>query len=157
MTDADLLFVNGAVYTVDAARSWAQAVAVRGDRIVAVGTDDEVRSLRGSATQVRDLRGRMLLPGFQDAHVHPVSGGVELLQCALLGLGSEQAYLEAIATYAAEHPGEPWILGGGWSMDAFPGGRPEAAALDRIVPDRPVYLPSRDGHTVWVNSAASWS
>jgi hypothetical protein len=129
-------------------------VALQGERIVAVGTDDEILALRGPRTQVRDLRGGMLLPGFQDAHVHPVSGGVELLQCALLELGSLEGYLAAIAAYASAHPHDPWILGGGWSMDAFPGGRPEATTLDGVVPDRPVFLPSRDGHTAWVNSAA---
>jgi predicted amidohydrolase YtcJ len=152
--EADLIFVNGRVYTVDPARSWARAVAVSDERIVAVGADDDVLALRGSSTEIRDLAGRMLLPGFQDAHVHPVSGGVERLQCGLLELDSADAYLEAIAAYAAEHPEEPWILGGGWSMDAFPGGRPDAALLDRVVPDRPVYLHSRDGHTSWVNSEA---
>ncbi|MEO8476965.1 MAG: amidohydrolase [Actinomycetota bacterium] len=151
---ADLVFVNGSVYTVDAARSWAQAVAVREGRIVAVGNDDEVRALAGGRTEVVDLAGRMLVPGFQDAHVHPVGGGVDMLQCDLHDLSTAEEYLAAIGAYAASNPDVPWILGGGWSMDAFPGGTPTAAALDAVVSDRPVYLPNRDGHGGWVNSIA---
>ena len=151
---ADLIFVNGAVYTVDAARTWAQAVAVRAGRIVAVGTDADVRELAGPRTEVADLAGRMLVPGFQDAHVHPVGGGVDMLQCDLHDLSTAEEYLRAIGEYAESHPDVPWILGGGWSMDAFPGGTPTAALLDEVITDRPVYLPNRDGHSGWVNSIA---
>jgi predicted amidohydrolase YtcJ len=148
------VLVNGAVYTVDAARSWAQAVAIKDGRIAIVGTDDDVRQAVGPGTEVVDLAGRMLVPGFQDAHVHPVSGGLDMLQCNLHDLSTADEYLAAILAYADTHPEVPWILGGGWSMDAFEGGTPTAAALDRIVPDRPVYLPNRDGHGAWVNSLA---
>jgi predicted amidohydrolase YtcJ len=151
---ADLIFVNGAVYTVDATRRWAQAVAVRQGRIVAVGSDVDVAELRGERTEVVDLAGRMVLPGFQDAHVHPVAAGLDLLRCELHHLGTADAYLAAIAAYAAANPDVPWILGGGWAMDAFPNGTPSKELLDEIVPDRPVYLPNRDGHSVWVNSFA---
>jgi predicted amidohydrolase YtcJ len=151
---ADTVLVNGAVYTVDAARSWAQAVAITDGRIAIVGTDDDVRQAVGPGTEVVDLAGRMLVPGFQDAHVHPVSGGLDMLQCNLHDLSTADEYLAAIQAYADTHPEVPWILGGGWSMDAFEGGTPTAAALDRIVPDRPVYLPNRDGHGAWVNSLA---
>ncbi|GBC86086.1 N-substituted formamide deformylase [bacterium HR12] len=151
---ADLALVNGAVYTVDAARRWARAVAVRDGRIVAVGTDAEIRELVGPRTEVIDLAGRMLLPGFQDAHVHPPSAGVEMLQCELLDLHGLDEYREAIRAYAAAHPEAEWILGGGWAMDVFPGGVPTKEILDELVPDRPVFLPSRDGHSAWVNSVA---
>ena len=151
---ADLIFVNGAIYTVDAARRWAQAVAVRDGRVVAVGPDDDVAALRGDRTEVVDLRGRMLLPGFQDAHVHPVAAGLDLLRCELHHLGTAEQYLAAIEAYANAHPDVPWILGGGWAMDAFPNGTPSKELLDAVVPDRPVYLPNRDGHSVWVNSFA---
>jgi predicted amidohydrolase YtcJ len=151
---ADLIFVNGAVYTVDAARRWADAVAVRDGRIVAVGTDAAVAELRGDRTEVVDLRGRMLVPGFQDAHVHPVAAGLDRLRCELHDLGSADEYLEAIRSYAEANPDVPWILGGGWAMDAFPNGTPSKELLDAIVPDRPVCLPNRDGHSTWVNSVA---
>jgi predicted amidohydrolase YtcJ len=151
---ADRIFVNGAVYTVDAARTWAQAIAVKDGRIVAVGNDADVADLRGSGTEVLDLAGRMLLPGFQDAHVHPVSGGIDMLQCDLHDLSTKEEYLAAIRTFADDNPDEPWILGGGWSQDVFPRGCPSKDDLDAIVSDRPVYLPNRDGHSIWVNSKA---
>ena len=151
---ADLIFRNGAVYTVDAARSWAQAVAVRAGRIVAVGTDDEIRAMADPATETVDLRGGMLLPGFQDAHVHPVGGGVDMLQCDMHELATQEDYLLAVKTYAEEHPEREWILGGGWAMDVFPGGTPTKELLDAIVPDRCIFLPNRDGHGAWVNSRA---
>jgi hypothetical protein len=151
---ADLIFTNGAVYTVDAARRWARAVAVRGGRIVAVGTDEDVRALAGPDSEVVDLEDRMLLPGFQDAHVHPPSGGWEMLHCNLSEDYSLEAYERIVAAYAAEHPGEGWVLGGGWSMDVFPGGNPPKDVLDRLLPDRPAFLTSRDGHSAWVNSRA---
>jgi predicted amidohydrolase YtcJ len=149
-----MVFTNGAVYTVDAARSWAGAVAVKGDRIMAVGAEDAIADLIGTGTEVIDLRGRMLLPGFQDAHVHPVFGGLDLLLCALHAGSSIADYERLISEYAASHPDVPWILGGGWSMDVFPGGTPTRETLDRIVPDRPAFLPNRDGHSGWVNTRA---
>ena len=154
MTSADLAFVNGAVYAVDAARSRAQAVAVKGGRIVAVGSDDSIGEHLGPRTEVFDLDGRMLVPGFQDAHVHPVSGGVNRLQCDLHDLHTTEDYLLRVKTYAQEHPDREWILGGGWSMDVFPRGTPTKDLLDAVVPDRIVLLPNRDGHSTWVNGRA---
>ncbi len=151
---ADLAFVNGAIYTVDATRRWAEAVAVREGRILAVGTDDQVRDLVGPSTDVIDLRGRMLVPGFQDAHVHPPSGGLEMLRCNLTEAFAIPDYERIIATYADDHPDAEWITGGGWSMSIFPRGNPSTDLLDRLVPDRPAFLTSRDGHTAWVNSRA---
>ncbi len=153
MADADLVFTGGPVFTADAVRSRATSVAVRGGRIVAVG-GDEVRELVGARTEVVDLAGRMLLPGFQDAHVHPVWGGLDLMRCDLSEFASEPEYLARIGEYASDHADDEWVLGGGWSMSAFPGGTPTAAALDRVVPDRPAFLPNRDGHGAWVNSVA---
>ena len=151
---ADLVLTNGAVYTVDAARSRAEAVAVKDGRIKAVGASAAVADLIGTGTEVIDLRGRMLVPGFQDAHVHPVLGGLDLLQCDMHDAGSLPEYEQILRAYADGHPDVPWILGGGWSMDVFPGGTPTKDVLDRIVPDRPVFLPNRDGHSGWVNSRA---
>ena len=154
MTHADLVFTGGPVFTANTVRSHATAVAVSGGRIVAVGSPDDVRDLIGSRTEVVDLAGRMLLPGFQDAHVHPVWGGLDLMRCDLSELGTEREYLARIGAYAAGQADEPWVLGGGWQMSAFPGGTPTAAALDTVVAGRPAFLPNRDGHGAWVNSAA---
>ncbi len=152
MTHADLVFHGGPVFTSTTQRTRATAVAVAGGRILAVG-HDEVRTLIGAKTERVDLAGRMLVPGFQDAHVHPVWGGLDLMRCDLSELSTSDAYLTRIAEYAARSDAD-WVLGGGWSMSAFPGGTPTAAALDVVVPDRPAFLPNRDGHGAWVNSAA---
>jgi predicted amidohydrolase YtcJ len=153
-TPADLAFVNGAVYTVDAASSWARAVAVRDGRIVAVGTDDEIREHIGSATEVVDLDGKMLLPGFQDAHIHAPTGGMDRLRIDLSELHAWDDYARTITTWADANPSAPWVLGGGWAMDIFDGGTPSREQLDALVPDRPAYLTNRDLHAAWVNSKA---
>ncbi len=153
MQPAETVFVDGPVFTADTVRSRASAVAVSGERIVAVG-HEEVRELIGANTEVIDLSGRMLVPGFQDAHVHPVWGGLDMLRCDLGELNSRQDYLERIGEYAQANPELEWVLGGGWSMSAFPGGTPRASDLDSVVPDRPAFLPNRDGHGAWANSRA---
>jgi predicted amidohydrolase YtcJ len=151
---ADLVLAGGAVYTVDAARTWAQAVAISGGRIAAVGTDAEMRPHVGPRTEVVNLRGRMVLPGFQDAHVHASGGGLERSQCDLTSEHTREGYLAAIRSYAGRNPGAEWITGGGWGMDVFPGGVPSKEDLDQVVPDRPVFLSNRDHHGAWVNSRA---
>src|SRR4051794_24601702 len=142
---ADLVLHGGVVHAV--AGPWAgraaTAVAVTGGKIVAVGSDAELRALVGLSTQVVDARGGMIPPGFQDGHAHPPSGGLERMRCDLSGTRDAAGYLKIISEYAAAHPDEPWIEGGGWSMESFPGGCPTAAALDAVVGDRPVYLPNR--------------
>ncbi|MFE7843802.1 amidohydrolase [Microbacterium sp. NPDC057407] len=153
MQHADLVFTGGAVFTADTVRSRARTVAVKDGRIVAVG-GDALDDLVGPKTEIVDLGGRMLLPGFQDAHVHPVWGGLDMLRCDLAEYATADEYLGAIAAYVSAHPDDEWILGGGWQMSAFPGGTPTAALLDTVIPDRPAFFPNRDGHGAWVNSAA---
>lgn len=151
----ELLFVNGAVRTMEPPRPVASALAVRDGRIAAVGLDRELRALVGPTTRVIDLEGRTLLPGFQDAHVHPPLGGWAILTCDLHDLPWDRgAYLARIRDYAAAHPDEEWIIGGGWGMPAFPGGTPSRRDLDAAVPGRPVFLENRDGHGAWVSSRA---
>lgn len=151
---ADLVFVHGAVYTVDGARSWAEAVAVSGGRIAFVGTSEAAKPWIGPQTRVVDLAGKMLLPGFHDSHVHPVSGGIEALECDLHGLDSVDAVLGAIRAYAAKHPEAKWIRGGGWDLPLFPNGNPSKTLLDSVVPGRPALLAASDGHSAWANSRA---
>ncbi len=130
------------------------ALAVKDGRIVALGTPAELRDLADATTDVRSMPGRLVVPGFQDAHVHPAFGGRNLLRVHLDHLGTVEDYLETIAAYALDNPGEPWITGGGWAMYLFPGGAPRKEDLDRIVADRPVFLMNRDVHGAWVNSRA---
>ncbi|MER8045434.1 amidohydrolase [Streptomyces sp. NPDC094032] len=153
MSTADLVFTGGPVFTGDPARTRATSLAVVGERIIAVG-HDEVRALIGPRTEVVDLAGRLLIPGFQDAHIHAVSGGMEMAQCDLTGTTGVDDYLRIIGGYAAEHPDRPWITGGGWSMESFEGGLPSRQLLDTVVADRPVLLVNRDHHGAWANSRA---
>lgn len=155
ITGADTVLQHGYVYTVDADRSVAAAVAISDGRIVYVGSDEGVAAHIGDNTQVVDLHGRMLLPGFQDSHIHPIGAGIEASACNLNGLPGLAEYRSRILEYATNNPEVEWILGGGWAMSVFgPGGAPSKSILDELVPDRPVYLSSQDGHTGWANSAA---
>jgi predicted amidohydrolase YtcJ len=152
--EADLVFRNGAVYTMDAVRSWASAVAVADGRVVYVGTDKGADAWTGPRTKVVELGGKMLLPGFEDSHVHPVEGGVDLGRCVLGDFTTEKQILDAVADYAAKNPTKPWVLGAGWQLPVFKDADPSKALLDAIVPDRPVFLDAADGHSAWVNSKA---
>lgn len=151
---ADLVLTGGRVQTVDASRRVVEAIAIAHGRIVAVSTAGEVRRLIGSRTRVIGLGGRMVLPGFQDAHVHPAIGGLALMRCDLHETRGLEACLRTVREYAESHPDEPWIRGDGWHMADFAGGTPRREDLDRIVPDRPVYLRNRDVHGAWVNTRA---
>ncbi len=150
---ADTVFHGGAVYTVDAARSWAEAVAIRAGRIVYVGTDAGLAPWIGPQTRSLDLQGKMLLPGFHDAHVHLVGGGIELDECNLNGLTDVDQVLAAVRQFAERHPDKKWIRGGGWPL-TLNGGNPHKDLLDKIVSDRPIILDAFDGHSSWVNSRA---
>lgn len=154
MPTADVLFTGGAVFTGSGRPLHDHTVAVTGGRITAVVPEAESASLIGEHTAVVDLDGALLSPGFQDAHVHPTSAGVELLTCDLSGATDAADAVSTLAAYAEVHPAEPWITGGGWSMDHFPGGAPTRALIDAVVPDRPVLLMSRDHHSAWANTAA---
>ena len=132
----------------------ASALAVSGGRITALGSDDEVDAVIGPSTAVVTLHGETVLPGFQDAHIHPIYGGLLEFQCDLHGLPDLTAYLEAIRAFAAAHPEAAWIEGGGWDYPVFPGGRPTREILDAVVADRPVFITAYDGHSAWVNSRA---
>lgn len=150
---AELLLTNAHVYGDGAWRPGVDSIAVRDGVIVGLGAHAELVGLVPSADVV-DLDGTWLLPGFQDAHVHPVQAGLEMNACNLAGGHDLDDYVDAIAAYALANPDADWIVGGGWSMDVFPGGVPTAAVLDRIVSDRPVFLPNRDHHSAWVNTVA---
>jgi predicted amidohydrolase YtcJ len=150
---ADLLLQGGSVWTGREDRPDADAVALQGGRVVAL--DSEAASLAGPDTHVVDLAGRLALPGFIDAHAHPLQGGLGLQGCTLSELpDDEDAYVRALAAYASTQPAEEWLRAAGWSMSAFPGGNPTRQSLDRAVPDRPVFVPNRDAHSAWVNSRA---
>ena len=151
---ADLVLTGGSVRTMDAVRSEAEAIAVRGGRITAVGSASTVRELIGPRTRVVDLRGRTVLPSFGDAHVHPSMAGPNLGRCPLHELPRTlEAYQDAIRASLPRQTGA-WVLGDGWYMSAFPGGTPSRHDLDAVTDGRPALFENRDGHGAWVNSAA---
>lgn len=153
MEHADLVITDAEVHTAMGGR--ATGLAMRDGLLTAVTSDDdELRHHIGPRTQVVPMPGRSVLPGFQDAHIHAPFAGRNRLHVYLNELNSRQEYLHAIARYADDNPDLPWIIGGGWSMEHFPGGNPRKEDLDAIVPDRPVFLMNRDIHGAWVNSRA---
>ena len=150
---ADLVLRHGVIYPDAGDSGTVETLAVRDGLIVFAGNDRDARSFIGDRTEVLELAGRMVLPGFHDTHVHP-SGGIALAECTLDDLGSREAILDSVGRYAASHPDLPWIRGRGWQLPVFPDANPRKEWLDGIVPDRPVYLSAADGHSAWVNSRA---
>lgn len=146
--------ITGApIFTGDAAGSWSHAIAVEAGRVVALGDDALVRA--DGADRVIDAAGGLVVPGFQDAHVHAPFAGNDRRHVWLNDTDARpEAYAAAVGDYARSHPEAEWIVGGGWYMEAFPGGTPHRDVLDAVVPDRPVFLMNRDVHGAWANSKA---
>ena len=151
---ADLVLAGGRVEPIAPRALPADAVAVTEGRISAVGTAAEVEGLIGPSTRVIRLDGETVLPGFHDAHCHAVYGGLMHTECNLHELTDEAAYLAAVKAWADAHPDLEWITGDGWHYGTFGSPMPHRSSLDRVVPDRPVFLSAFDGHTAWVNSRA---
>ena len=155
---ADVVLENGAVYTVDRQRSWAQALAISRGRVIYVGNNDDVKSFISQGTNVIDLGGKMLLPAFFDSHMHPAESAhlynYQLNLFDVTGLDLKQAYLDATRQFAHKHTDSLWITGGGYSRSVFDETGPRKEWLDEIVFDRPVAITSTDGHSMWVNSKA---
>ena len=151
---ASIVFHTGKVYTVNETQPWATAIAVKNERIVYVGDDEGALELIGPDTRVVNLAGKMLLPGFQDAHVHPIEAGMSYLGCSLHGATSIAEYLKILQTCDSRFPESTFVDGGGWTMDLFPNGLPDKKLIDSVIPARPVILKSATGHQLWVNSAA---
>src|SRR5215469_9936934 len=152
---ADVVVIHGRIYTLDAKHPWAQAIAIRGERILAVGKDREILRRQNSSTKIIDAKGRLVLPAFTDCHVHFMDGSRALRQVALDDAKTIVEIQQRVKAFAAAHPNDSWVLGRGWSYPLFPpSGLPDKKYLDEIIPDRPVYLEGFDGHTWWANSAA---
>jgi predicted amidohydrolase YtcJ len=149
---AELVLRNGAVYTVDPRRSLATAVAVSGREIIFVGSDAGISACIGPNTEVIDLGGKMVLPGFVDSHAHASSAFDENKTLSLHGLKSLADYQAALRKFAASRPELEVIYGSGWDNSVFPPSGPGKEDLDAVVSDRPVSLHSNDGHSIWVNS-----
>lgn len=152
-SSADLVVRGARVFTGASDGSCPDAIAVRGDRVVALGSR-ACRDLVGGRTEVVDAAGGMVLPGFQDAHVHAPFAGRNMLRVWLNDDDGREGYLAHVRRYAEVNPGGGWIVGGGWAMEHFPGGTPRKEDLDSVAPDRPVFLMNRDVHGAWLNSRA---
>jgi predicted amidohydrolase YtcJ len=150
---ADLVLVDGKVATMESAGDFAQAVAIRGRRIVRVGTNEEARALVGPETRVFSLEGKLVLPGLVDSHVHFLSGSLSLDQLDVSRAGLPEIQ-KRLADRIRSRPQEAWVVGRGWSYAAIPGRLPNRADLDAVSPDKPVFLVAYDGHTAWANSNA---
>jgi predicted amidohydrolase YtcJ len=150
----ELILIGGRVRTPADPSGFTEAIAIGGGTIQAVGSDAYVRDLAGPQTRVVNLAGRLAMPAFGDAHVHAISGGLESLRCNMLGQKTRPQFLDTVARYSETLPHDAWVLGGGWSMEGFPGGTPTAADLDTVTGGRPAFLPNRDHHGAWVNTAA---
>jgi predicted amidohydrolase YtcJ len=152
---ADTILINGKVYTENATQSWARAVAIGGEKIIAVGEDADIERLRGPATKVIDAGGRLVLPGFVDCHIHFMEGSISLGQANLEGAKNPAEIQHILREYANKHPGSGWILGGGWNYAMFgEENLPNKKYLDELFPSRPAFLVGYDGHTSWANSKA---
>lgn len=152
---ATLIVRNARVWTANTRQPWAQAVAIRGDKIAAVGANAGIDKLAGPATRILDAQGRLVIPGFIDSHIHFAGGSLGLFEVDLNGVCNLPAIQQNIAKWAAANPTEPWVIGGGWEYLCFPGNRlPTRQDLDAVVKDRPALLHAYDGHTSWANSKA---
>ena len=153
MRHADTIITDALLYRDGVARSQHLAIA-NGDIAAITADHDELRAHQGPGTEVVSLPGRLILPGFQDAHIHAPVGGNSMRHVYLNDRHGRRDYLTAIAEYAVAHPNDRWITGSGWALEFFPAGGPRREDLDAIVPDRPVFLFNRDLHGAWVNSHA---
>ena len=152
---ADLVVANAKVWTVDPARPRAEAVAIVGERIAAVGTAAEIDAWRGPATKVIDARGRFVMPGFNDAHIHLIEGGMQLDNVDLKDAASLEEFARRIGERAAATPKGEWILGGNWDEQAWmPAVLPTKALIDPVTPDTPVFVGRYDLHMGLANSVA---
>lgn len=152
---ADSIVTHGLIYTGNSKQPWAQAVAIQGEKVVAVGDETEILKLRGAGTKLIDAGGRLVLPGFVDCHIHFLEGSISLGQANLEGAKNPADIQRILREYAEKHPGDGWILGAGWNYAMF--GEeilPDKKYLDELFPNRPVFLVGYDGHTSWANSKA---
>ena len=152
---ADLVVANANIHTMNAAQKQARSIAVLGNRIVAIGTDADTKAFIGARTKVIDAKGRLVIPGFNDAHVHFLETGMQLSSVDLRSAKTPQEFVERIKAFAAKLPKGRWILGGKWDHENWtPNNLPTAAMIDAVTPDNPVFIDRLDGHMALVNSLA---
>lgn len=151
---ADTVFLNGKIWTGESDSAFIQAIAIKGNKISAIGADDEIKKMIGSKTRVIDLKKKLVTPGFNDAHTHFLSGSLILSSADLLSTTSLEEMKKTLLAYAEKNPDKVWITGRGWQYGFFEGGMPNKKYIDSLIPDRPVYLSAYDGHSGLANSKA---
>ena len=151
---ADTIVLHGKIYTLNPKQAWAEALAIRGERIVAVGSDTDIANLQSKDTKVIDAKGHLVLPGFTDCHIHFIDGSFSLGRVNLEDAKDAADIQQRLREYGGKHPGSDWILGRGWNYAMFPTSLPDKKYLDEVFPDRPAFLEGYDGHTYWANSKA---
>ncbi|HKR10202.1 MAG TPA: amidohydrolase [Gemmatimonadaceae bacterium] len=152
--DASLAILNGVVWTADSAKPWAEAIAVRGDRIIAVGSTDQIRRFVSPQTRVIDAGGEMVAPGFIDSHIHFLAGGLNLASVQLRDATTPADFVARIKTFAATVPAGVWITGGDWDHQNWGGELPQRSWIDSVTPNNPVWINRLDGHMALANTAA---
>lgn len=150
----DLIVINGKVYAADGGADLAEAVAIRGNKVIRVGSNREIQRLKRAQTVVIDAKGGAVMPGFNDSHAHLINGGLSLDQINLGDATTIDAIKDTIRVWSEAHPEREWITGRGWYYQPFNGTMPTRQVLDALVPDRPAYLIAYDGHTGWANTKA---
>lgn len=152
---ATLILKSGKVWTASEKQSWASAVAIKDNKIIATGSDSQLKRFIGKSTKVIDLKGQFVMPGVNDSHIHFLSSSLGLTQVDLTGVKNLEEAQARIKKYADENPDALWILGGGWEYYIFPNKElPRREWIDAVVKDRPVFIDAYDGHTAWANSKA---
>jgi predicted amidohydrolase YtcJ len=151
---AAMVITHARIWTGNSAQPWAEAMAISGDTIQAIGTMEAVKGLIGDRTMVADLKGKFVSPGFIDCHVHLMSGGNGLLGVQLRDAATPEAFAKKIATYAKTIPPGTWIMEGNWDHTLWGGALPEKEWVDADTPEHPVAVLRLDGHMLLANSAA---
>ena len=152
---ADLVITNANIHTMNGSQKTASSIAVVGNKIVAIGSDSDTKALIGSRTRVIDAKGKLIVPGFNDSHVHFLETGLQLSSVDLRSAKTPQEFVERIRAFAAKLPKGRWILGGKWDHENWtPNNLPTAAMIDSVTPDNPVFIDRLDGHMALANSLA---
>jgi predicted amidohydrolase YtcJ len=153
---ATQVYKNGKVYTVNDQQEWADAVAVKDNKIIFVGSNDEVQDYVDSSTKVTDLSGKMMMPGFHDVHMHPIESASENTQFAIsVDETNSESFIASIKKASLANPGKGWLIGFGHSIfTLLDSARSPLAIIDEAVSDRPVIIMEQTSHSMWVNSAA---
>jgi predicted amidohydrolase YtcJ len=150
---AETVYRNGKIYTVDEARPWVEAVAIKDGKLIAVGSNDDVGAYVSEVTEVIELQGKMVMPGIVDLHVHPfVTPLFNIINLDFSDPTNPETMMSELGEFAASHPDKKWIRGGSWGVGVFPGNNPSKALIDEVVSDRPVVLIDQTGHSYWLNS-----